>query len=505
MIKRFVLNNEIKKVIIALSVLACIFASLLGGISFVMISKMCESADYIYSYQYFSNIIDDIHENISVIKINELKARDEYLSEYEENIKKSNSIVLEKIAEYNSTENEEEEEIYINNIEKHYGEFYDIVIKNLETYKNELDKDDNGAYKSQEEIENSLYENIIAITDYLNTWADSDMEDINKQKVHLLVFLLVVIIVCATIFVTYSIIVAKLFSTEVNEIKRALEEISKGDLTISLDCHNKNEFDEMKSYINILSQNINNIVLGLKNKSSHIEDRTLDLSNTSSDLSSSMKNVHEVIENISEGTEEQASDMEAISNVLAVFSKNIEEFTNSLSYLDANSINVIEIAKTGNTKIDDLSVSFNTFGELVKSFINKISTLSNTVEEISGITNLINDIAEQTNLLALNASIESARVGEAGKGFAVVADEIRILAEQSRESATNITNLINHVSIETKEIVNDGHEVAQKINYSKTIIGESVNSFKQIVKEVNNFAEKVYDLSKVFKSINNEN
>jgi methyl-accepting chemotaxis protein len=53
----------------------------------------------------------------------------------------------------------------------------------------------------------------------------------------------------------------------------------------------------------------------------------------------------------------------------------------------------------------------------------------------------INQIADQTNLLALNAAIEAARAGHQGRGFAVVAEEVRRLADVSRKTAGEITEL----------------------------------------------------------------
>lgn len=105
------------------------------------------------------------------------------------------------------------------------------------------------------------------------------------------------------------------------------------------------------------------------------------------------------------------------------------------------------------------------------------------VLDTTKIVDIIRRIAKQSNLLGLNAAIEAARVGEYGRGFSVVAEEVRHLANESKQSAENIEevltrfrNSVNDVlknvemnSLITQEQSKATQEIAQKIEGLRAI------------------------------------
>ena len=126
------------------------------------------------------------------------------------------------------------------------------------------------------------------------------------------------------------------------------------------------------------------------------------------------------------------------------------------------------------TGIEDISTS-------VLEASARIKALRTDCDGISSMARIIREIAEQTNLLALNAAIEAARAGEHGRGFAVVADEVRKLAERTRLSTQEITQLLTRMQDSARQAVEsmdltEGAVSSGVINARKA--GESIETLK---------------------------
>ncbi len=135
--------------------------------------------------------------------------------------------------------------------------------------------------------------------------------------------------------------------------------------------------------------------------------------------------------------------------------------------------------------------------------------LIDNTKKIEQIVVLVTSIAEQTNLLALNASIEAARSGEHGRGFAIVAEEVRKLAEGTKKSVSEVSQLISNMSNTTHQISSSIQEVSEGIK-TGTIETQRTNEFfdhilhsMMEVKDQNiKINEEICDFNQIFEEIN---
>ena len=117
-----------------------------------------------------------------------------------------------------------------------------------------------------------------------------------------------------------------------------------------------------------------------------------------------------------------------------------------------------------------------------------------TVSTTSPITN-------QTNLLALNASIEAARAGEAGKGFAVVATEIGGLADQSKQTVTQIQKVTEEVTSSVAQLSSDAEQLLAFVGND---VVASYDTFDEVADAYNQDAGKIDALISDFSATSEE-
>lgn len=99
--------------------------------------------------------------------------------------------------------------------------------------------------------------------------------------------------------------------------------------------------------------------------------------------------------------------------------------------------------------------------------------LQDMLGQVAGIASDIDGITRQTRLLALNARIEAARVGDAGRSFAVVANEITGLSVRTAEAANHIAQLIQTGDKQSSKVVSLFGERAESDNDATLALGSA--------------------------------
>lgn len=226
-----------------------------------------------------------------------------------------------------------------------------------------------------------------------------------------------------------------------------------------------------------------------------------------------------IIDELVGTTESVAFNMQEISEATALTAQSIEEQTgmtqriqDAIEETGECSKQMVDIAMESNYSIQknietmqvlkEQAVQIADTNKEVTSSMTKLQDKTREVEEIAG---MILNISNQTKMLALNASIESARAGEAGRGFAVVADQIRQLAEQTRQSTEEITRIVNELNENANEVVGSVEVSVDATENQNQKIAEAAEAFETLYKNMSELIGDIQGIDKRIYSLSDSN
>jgi methyl-accepting chemotaxis protein len=304
------------------------------------------------------------------------------------------------------------------------------------------------------------------------------------------------------LLVSYTVVVV--IKKSMKEITSDLTMIANGDFSVKINSYSKNEFGIMRESLKRTISNISLMLDSVKNSTNIVNVQASNLLEASDEMSSSAQEINAAVQEVASAANEQSNDLINVKTSLDNFADSLDQITSAINDVNFNLHNINSMAENGNLKLKSLSDSIKNVNESFDTVRNEVVSLDTHVEKVNDITIIINSIAEQTNLLALNAAIESARAGEVGKGFAVVAEEIRKLAEQSKISASDISNLISSINQEAQLAVKTTDLGKNSLTNQSELIEDSIKSFTLIFNAIETILPRVENVNKSIKNINLE-
>ncbi|WP_346937174.1 methyl-accepting chemotaxis protein [Clostridium sp.] len=502
------INLGVKKKLISIFLIICIFIVMIGVNGILSSETINENANEMYSNNLVSiKDLEGIRGNINEITTNMTKILFEIdRSKLDEQIKAIDDLTNEDITlqyEYDelpeiSQEEEELYEGYQQNLSK-YREKRNEVIEFVKA--NNYDEAVKLYNSEVEPLRIDTFEKIERCIEINLEYAEqtnlNNEAEFNKVRYKTIIYTILVFLII--LFMGY--ILGKNIVTPLIKIKGLAERLSNYDFSVPIVITRKDEFGQTGLALNAAQENVSNLVKLIMENSQDMSVSSEELSAIVEEISSKTEIIDEAVNNIAAGMQESSATTEEISasfqevdssiNVLSSKamegSNNANEFKGRATEVKNNSEKAI--AETKNLY------------DIKQKNMEKAIEDGKVVDSIKIMADTIGSIAQQTNLLALNAAIEAARAGEQGRGFAVVAEEVRKLAEQSSEAVINIQDTIGKVQNAFKSSIDTGSAILEFIN---TKVQEQLDAYGKTGNQYYNDSDFVSKMSEEVAAMSEE-
>ncbi|WP_110114726.1 methyl-accepting chemotaxis protein [Bacillus sp. CGMCC 1.16541] len=257
-------------------------------------------------------------------------------------------------------------------------------------------------------------------------------------------------------------------------MQRHIEQLAEGNLTHKITKQTgKDEITLVFHSLEKMTLKLQTVIHSVQEAAEQVASASQQLSASAEQSMHSAEEMVAVAQSSSDGATHQLSAFEQIATSIEQLRHQIQVMTGHSEKMAISMSEATISARDGNGKVENIVQKMQQISSSSSETSRRVKQLESRSSEVGRIVEVISGIANETNLLALNATIEAARAGEQGKGFAVVADEVRKLAEHTKQSAEEISVLIQEIRTET-------HEAVLHMNESSHAVNEGIDEVEQV-------------------------
>jgi len=290
---------------------------------------------------------------------------------------------------------------------------------------------------------------------------------------------------------------------EVTGLSVLYVKMGAGDLTLRYDLAEPDErtkvtHDQLLKMQNAVQGIIDSLRKNIDTVNREMENLTTSAGNAVRCIQDASGEIGDIAKNsglVSTNTTRVSVGIEQILHAVGDMSASVEEITASMSEVSAISKQANERSHEGSSLAGSAEKNMGEIGRSTEKVSVMVVKIEQQMADISKIVGLIRDIANQTNLLALNAAIEAARAGDAGRGFAVVAAEVKSLANESKRSAEQIEEMINHLKAEAMTAASAMEETHAVVGRGSVAVTDTLSAFTRIATDIEKVAASASDVA----------
>jgi methyl-accepting chemotaxis protein len=264
-------------------------------------------------------------------------------------------------------------------------------------------------------------------------------------------------------------------------ILNALETLTAGDMTQRVNGNTFIEFNQLSEHINTLASNLQDILHKL--------------SATSHNLAEAAAQNQSIMTKSRARLDDQRQQTASVATAMIEMEHSVEDVAAS-AQRSMDKVRDVEAAvQKGRDVMSDNISTIHQLSENLDESVKVVSTVQEMSGDIGSILDVIRQIADQTNLLALNAAIEAARAGEQGRGFAVVADEVRVLAERTTQSTTEIEDMIQNLQQKSGQASSVIQTCVNEMSKSLTQTSDANSAMEEIQANIIEISKMSYHIT----------